>query len=99
MTDDRWRSPLGTRYASPAMQLLWGEPHQKSDDVSASGAYLHQTMVAENATGLRNLFYLSSMASYEGPLPAASSIFRWRSVSTRTLRTSKCPSNNGSGNA
>ena len=28
MTDDRWRSPLGTRYASPAMQILWGEPHR-----------------------------------------------------------------------
>lgn len=49
-------------------RVKWGEPHQKSDDVSASGAYLHQTMLAENATGLRNLFYLSSMASYEGQL-------------------------------
>ncbi len=49
-------------------RIRWGEPHQKSDDVSASGAYLHQTMLAENATGLRNLFYLSSMASYEGQL-------------------------------
>ena len=28
MTDDRCRSPLGTRYASPAMQTLWGEPHR-----------------------------------------------------------------------
>ena len=28
MTDDRWRSPLGSRYASPAMQRLWGEPHR-----------------------------------------------------------------------
>jgi adenylosuccinate lyase len=28
MTDDRWRSPLGMRYASPAMQTLWGEPHR-----------------------------------------------------------------------
>jgi adenylosuccinate lyase len=28
MTEDRWRSPLGTRYASPAMQVLWGEPHR-----------------------------------------------------------------------
>ncbi|HEX5004542.1 MAG TPA: adenylosuccinate lyase [Gemmatimonadales bacterium] len=28
MTDDRWRSPLGTRYASPAMQRLWGEPRR-----------------------------------------------------------------------
>lgn len=49
-------------------RVRWGDPHQKSDDVSAQGAYLHQTMLAENATGLRNLFYLSSMASYEGQL-------------------------------
>jgi adenylosuccinate lyase len=28
VTDDRWRSPLSTRYASPAMQTLWGEPHR-----------------------------------------------------------------------
>ena len=28
MTDDRYRSPLGTRYASVAMQRLWGEPHR-----------------------------------------------------------------------
>ena len=49
-------------------RVRWGEAHQKRDDVSASGAYLHQTMIAENATGLKNLFYLSSMASYEGQL-------------------------------
>ena len=28
MSEERWTSPLGTRYASPAMQLLWGEPHR-----------------------------------------------------------------------
>jgi adenylosuccinate lyase len=28
VTDARWQSPLGTRYASPAMQALWGEPHR-----------------------------------------------------------------------
>ena len=28
MSDERWRSPLGTRYASPAMQTLWGEPRR-----------------------------------------------------------------------
>ncbi|HKH84850.1 MAG TPA: adenylosuccinate lyase [Gemmatimonadales bacterium] len=28
MTDDRWHSPLGSRYASPAMQTLWGERHR-----------------------------------------------------------------------
>ena len=49
-------------------RVLWGTPDQKGDDVSASGAYLHQTMLAENATGLHNLFKLSSLASYEGQL-------------------------------
>jgi adenylosuccinate lyase len=28
MTDERWSSPLSTRYASPAMQTLWGEPRR-----------------------------------------------------------------------
>ena len=49
-------------------RVQWGTPDQKADDVSASGAYLHQTMLAENATGLHNLFKLSSLASYEGQL-------------------------------
>ncbi|GAA1817453.1 DNA polymerase III subunit alpha [Actinomadura chokoriensis] len=54
--------------------ILWGEPHQKKTnektgeggDVSASGAYLHKTMWARDADGLRNLFRLSSLASLEG---------------------------------
>ena len=49
-------------------RVLWGNRDQKSDDVSGSGAYTHMTMVAENATGLRNLFKLSSLASIEGQL-------------------------------
>jgi len=28
MTGDRWQSPLGQRYASPAMQRLWGASHR-----------------------------------------------------------------------
>jgi adenylosuccinate lyase len=28
VSDERWHSPLGSRYASPAMQTLWGEPHR-----------------------------------------------------------------------
>jgi len=28
MTDDRYRSPLGTRYSSPEMQRLWGERYR-----------------------------------------------------------------------
>ncbi|MEV0670193.1 DNA polymerase III subunit alpha [Mycobacterium sp. NPDC050441] len=60
-------------YIAPASRfdtkrIQWGDPSQKSDDVSGSGAYTHMTMVAENATGLRNLFKLSSLASFEGQL-------------------------------
>ncbi|HEU5418949.1 MAG TPA: DNA polymerase III subunit alpha [Streptosporangiaceae bacterium] len=35
-------------------------------DVSGGGAYTHMTMLAQNASGLRNLFKLSSRASLEG---------------------------------
>ncbi len=49
-------------------RVSWGDPGQKDDDVSGSGSYTHLTMVAENATGLRNLFKLSSLASFEGQL-------------------------------
>lgn len=49
-------------------RILWGDPGQKSDDVSGSGSYTHLTMVAENTTGLRNLFKLTSLASFEGQL-------------------------------
>ncbi|KDE97451.1 DNA polymerase III subunit alpha [Mycolicibacterium aromaticivorans JS19b1 = JCM 16368] len=60
-------------YIAPASRfdtrrILWGDPGQKSDDVSGSGSYTHMTMVAENATGLRNLFKLSTLASFEGQL-------------------------------
>jgi DNA polymerase-3 subunit alpha len=60
-------------YVAPGSRLdtrriLWGDPGQKSDDVSGSGSYTHLTMVAENATGLRNLFKLTSLASFEGQL-------------------------------
>src|SRR5271155_5854570 len=49
-------------------RVTWGDPSQKADDVSGSGSYTHLTMMAENATGLRNLFKLSSLASFEGQL-------------------------------
>ncbi len=56
----------GSRFDTKRIQ--WGDPGQKGDDVSGSGSYTHMTMVAENATGLRNLFKLSSLASFEGQL-------------------------------
>lgn len=53
--------------------VFWGDRNQRGTDeygeggdVSGGGAYTHMTMVAANATGLRNLFKLSSLASFEG---------------------------------
>ncbi|MEU8417034.1 DNA polymerase III subunit alpha [Amycolatopsis japonica] len=45
--------------------VFWGR-RGDGGDVSGGGAYTHMTMLAENATGLRNLFKLSSLASLEG---------------------------------
>jgi DNA polymerase-3 subunit alpha len=47
-------------------RILWGQPHQKKNDVSAGGAYLHKTIWARNAEGLHNLFRLSSRSYAEG---------------------------------
>ena len=49
-------------------RVLWGQPHQKADDVSASGAYLHKTIWARNNEGLHNLFKLTSRSFAEGAL-------------------------------
>jgi DNA polymerase-3 subunit alpha len=49
-------------------RVMWGQPHQKSDDVSASGAYLHKTIWARNNEGLHNLFKLTSRSYSEGML-------------------------------
>ncbi|MFC4000761.1 DNA polymerase III subunit alpha [Prauserella oleivorans] len=53
--------------------VFWGQSSQRGadeygegGDVSGGGAYTHMTMLAENATGLRNLFKLSSLASIQG---------------------------------
>lgn len=56
--------------------IFWGAGGQRhkdadgeSGDVSGRGAYLHMTLLAEDADGLRNLMWLSSMASIEGQYP------------------------------
>ena len=66
-------------YVAPASRfhkqpVYWGEPHQRKTDeatgrggdVSATGSYLHKTLLAVTAQGLRNLFRISSLASLEG---------------------------------
>jgi DNA polymerase-3 subunit alpha len=46
--------------------VRWGQPHQKSDDVSGGGLYGHATIWAKDVTGLQNLTKLSSRAYTEG---------------------------------
>ena len=53
--------------------VFWGQSSQRGSDeygeggdVSGAGAYTHMTMLARTATGLQNLFRLSSLASFEG---------------------------------
>lgn len=65
-------------YLAPASRyvkkpIFWGQASQRDSDeygeggdVSGAGAYTHMTMLAANATGLRNLFRISSLASFEG---------------------------------
>ncbi|MGH3770604.1 MAG: DNA polymerase III subunit alpha [Pseudonocardiaceae bacterium] len=63
-------APASRHYKKP---IFWGQADQRGSDefgeggdVSGSGAYTHMTMLAASATGLRNLFTLSSRASFEG---------------------------------
>ncbi len=45
-------------------RVRWGSGG--GDDVSGGGAYTHMTLLAENTSGMHNLFRLSSLASIEG---------------------------------
>jgi DNA polymerase-3 subunit alpha len=55
-------NPGGARQVSDDMEA--------TKDVSGGGRYTHMTMWARNARGLRNLFRLSTEASYTGQYPA-----------------------------
>ncbi|PWD50018.1 DNA polymerase III subunit alpha [Serinibacter arcticus] len=74
-------------------RVRWGEPHQKSDDVSGSGAYTHMTLWSETTAGMHNLFRLGSLASLEGyyfkPRMDRDLLTRY---STGLIATSGCPS-------
>ncbi|MDT0443455.1 DNA polymerase III subunit alpha [Streptomyces johnsoniae] len=75
-------------------KVLWGQPHQKRDDVSASGAYTHTTMWSVNKTGLHNLFRLSSDSYAEGwltkwPRMDKETIAQW---SEGIVASTGCPS-------
>ncbi|MEV6794649.1 DNA polymerase III subunit alpha [Streptomyces sp. NPDC051320] len=75
-------------------RIQWGQPHQKRDDVSGSGAYTHKTIWAADNTGLHNLFRLSSDAYAEGwltkwPRMDKETIAQW---SEGLIASTGCPS-------
>ncbi|WBU39346.1 DNA polymerase III subunit alpha [Homoserinibacter sp. YIM 151385] len=51
-------------HRSDKTRVRWG--NGGGDDVSGAGAYTHMTLLAENTTGMHNLFRMSSLASLEG---------------------------------
>ncbi|GAA3095659.1 DNA polymerase-3 subunit alpha [Kribbella aluminosa] len=86
-------------YVAPASRrtkerVFWGQPQQKRDDVSGSGGYTHKTIWARDATGLHNLFRLSSDAYQEGwlqkwPRMDKDSLAQW---SAGLIASTGCPS-------
>lgn len=66
-----------------------------SKDVSGGGRFTHMTMWARNAQGLRNLFWLSTQASYEGQFPAGKPRMDRELIAERPdgiIATTGCPS-------
>ncbi|MFV0254385.1 MAG: DNA polymerase III subunit alpha [Beutenbergiaceae bacterium] len=75
-------------------RVTWGDESQRRDDVSARGAYTHMTLLAENTTGMHNLFRMSSLASLEGQLGKWPRIDRelMQTYSPGLIATSGCAS-------
>ncbi|WP_043488442.1 MULTISPECIES: DNA polymerase III subunit alpha [Streptomyces] len=66
-----------------------------SKDVSGGGRFTHLTMWARNSQGLRNLFWLSTQASYEGQFPAGKPRMDRELIADRPdgiIATTGCPS-------
>ncbi|MCT2591507.1 DNA polymerase III subunit alpha [Streptomyces sp. N2-109] len=64
-------------------------------DVSGGGRFTHMTMWARNSQGLRNLFWLSTQASYEGQFPAGKPRMDRELIAERpdgVIATTGCPS-------
>ncbi|WP_371605075.1 DNA polymerase III subunit alpha (plasmid) [Streptomyces sp. NBC_01220] len=84
-------------------QEFWGaggnramsDDGEGSKDVSGGGRFTHMTMWAENVTGLQNLFYLSTEASYTGQYPAGKPRMDMELISEHSegiIGTTGCPS-------
>ncbi|MFJ5262719.1 DNA polymerase III subunit alpha [Streptomyces sp. NPDC088387] len=72
-----------------------GDDGEGSKDVSGGGRFTHMTMWARDAQGLRNLFLLSTRASYEGQFPAGKPRMDRELIAERPegiIATTGCPS-------
>ncbi|UQA91395.1 DNA polymerase III subunit alpha [Streptomyces halobius] len=79
----------------PGGQRAMSDDGEGSKDVSGGGRFTHMTMWAENVQGLRNLFYLSTEASYTGQFPAGKPRMDMELISEHAegiIATTGCPS-------
>ncbi|MFF0226231.1 DNA polymerase III subunit alpha [Streptomyces sp. NPDC004629] len=79
----------------PGGRRAMSEDGEGSKDVSGGGRFTHMTMWARNAQGLRNLFWLSTQASYEGQFPAGKPRMDRELLAERPhgiIATTGCPS-------
>jgi DNA polymerase III subunit alpha len=84
-------------------QEFWGpggvramsDDGEGSKDVSGGGRFTHMTMWARNVQGLRNLFYMSTEASYTGQFPSGKPRMDMELISEHAdgiIATTGCPS-------
>ncbi|WP_328403967.1 DNA polymerase III subunit alpha [Streptomyces sp. NBC_00390] len=84
-------------------QEFWGpggvramsDDGEGSKDVSGGGRFTHMTMWAQNVEGLKNLFFLSTEASYTGQFPAGKPRMDMELISEHAsgiIATTGCPS-------
>lgn len=76
---EAYLTPGTSRFSTE--RVRWGEDHQRSDDVSAGGAYTHMTLLSTNNTGMHNLFRMGSAASIEGQMG------KWPRIDRELLET------------
>jgi DNA polymerase-3 subunit alpha len=79
----------------PGGQRAMSDDGENSKDVSGGGRFTHMTMWAQNVQGLRNLFYLSTEASYTGQFPAGKPRMDMELISEHAagiIATTGCPS-------
>ncbi|MEU5427580.1 DNA polymerase III subunit alpha [Streptomyces olivoreticuli] len=79
----------------PGGQRAMSDDGEGSKDVSGGGRFTHMTMWARDVNGLRNIFHLSTMASYEGQFPAGKPRMDRELIAERSdgiIATTGCPS-------